>query len=52
VEEFFLRRFLAGDELDIVDHQEVGRAQLLLELDGLVGRSAATNSTMNFSADM
>jgi hypothetical protein len=37
VEEFFLGRFLAGDELDVVDHQKIGRAQLLLELDRLVG---------------
>src|SRR5436309_98532 len=37
VEEFFLGRFLAGDELDVVDHQQVGGAQLLLELEGLVG---------------
>ena len=37
VEEFFLGRFLAGDELDVVDHQQVGGAQLLLELDRLVG---------------
>ena len=32
VEEFFLRRFLAADELDIVDHQQIDRAELLLEV--------------------
>ena len=31
VEELFLRRLLAGDELDVVDHQQVDRAQPLLE---------------------
>ena len=37
VEEFFLRRFLARDELDIVDHQQIGGAELLLELDRVIG---------------
>jgi hypothetical protein len=31
VEEFFLGRILAGDELDIVDQQQVGRAKRLLK---------------------
>ena len=37
MEEFFLRRFLAGDELDVIDHQQIGRAKLLLEAERLVG---------------
>src|SRR5262249_51777152 len=32
VKEFFLRRILAADELDVVDHQQVDRAELLLEV--------------------
>ena len=31
MEEFFLRRVLAGDELEIVDQQQVRAAQTLLE---------------------
>ena len=33
MEEFFLGRFLAVDELDVVDHQHIDRAELLLERD-------------------
>ena len=36
VEEFFLRRILAGDELDVVDQQQVGRAQPALEADRVI----------------
>ena len=36
VEEFFLGRILAGDELDVVDQQQVGRAQPLLEADRVI----------------
>ena len=36
VEEFFLRRILAGDELDIVDQQQVGVPKPLLEADRVV----------------
>ena len=36
VEEFFLGRILAGDELDVVDQQQVGRAQPALEADRVV----------------
>ncbi len=48
VKELFLRAFLAGDELDIVDEQDVGRAILFTErvgrvradgLDQVVGKS-------------
>jgi hypothetical protein len=33
ISSFFLGRFLAGDELDIVDQQHIGRAQPLLEAE-------------------
>jgi len=36
VEEFFLGRILAGNELDVVDQKQVGAAQPLLEPDGVV----------------
>ena len=36
VEEFFLRRILAGDKLDIVDQQQIGRAQPALEADRVI----------------
>jgi hypothetical protein len=52
VEEFFLRRILARDELDVVDQQQVGRAQPALEPIVSFSFSARTNSTMNFSADI
>ena len=35
MEEFFLCAVLAGDELDIVDHQDIDRTELLLEGDGV-----------------
>src|SRR3546814_9174331 len=35
VEEFFLRRILAGDELQIVDQQQIGGAQPGLERKGI-----------------
>ena len=37
VEEFFLRRFLAGDELNVVDQQHVDRAILVAEGRGVLG---------------
>ena len=37
VEKFFLGRVLARDELQIVDQQQVGRAQPLLECKGIAG---------------
>ena len=37
VEELLLRGILAGDELDVVDHQQIGRAQPLLEAVGVLG---------------
>src|SRR5205085_806862 len=40
VEEFFLGRFLAGEVLGVVDHQKMGAAYLLLELDGGAGGRA------------
>ena len=40
VEELVLGRFLAADELDVVDHQDVDGAELLLEVDGVLGRAA------------
>ena len=52
VEEFFPRRILAGDELDVVDQQQVGVAQPLLEPIVSFSFSARMNSTMNFSADI
>ena len=36
VEEFVLRRILAGDELDIVDHQHVDRTEQFLEIHDLL----------------
>ena len=32
MEKLFLRRFLAADELHIVDHQQIDRAELVLEI--------------------
>jgi len=36
VEEFFLRRILAGDELDVVDQQQVSISEALFEADRVV----------------
>ena len=36
MEKFFLRRVLAADELHIVDHQHIDRAELILERDGIL----------------
>ncbi len=36
VEEFFLGRFLADDELHVVDHQDVDRAEQFLEGHGVL----------------
>jgi len=36
MKELFLRRFLAGDELDIIDHQHVDRAKEPLEIHDLL----------------
>ena len=36
VEEFFLRIVLADQELQVVDHQHVDRAQLVLEFDASI----------------
>ena len=52
VEELLLGRILAADELHVVDHQHVDRAELLLEgHDVALARSARMNWYMNFSAE-
>jgi hypothetical protein len=45
VEEFFLRRVLAGNELEIVDQQQVGTAQALLEGMRIARASTRRNRT-------
>ena len=52
VKELFLGAVLAADELDVVDHQQVDRAEQLLELVMVsCVRRARTNWYMNFSAE-
>ena len=48
----FFPPILAGDELDVVDQQQVGVAQPPLESDRVVFLQRWMNSTMNFSADI
>ena len=50
VEELDLARLLAADEVDVVDQQQVGRAQLVLEGRRLRSISARTKLDRNRSA--
>ena len=52
VEELFLGAFLAGQDLDVVDQQHVGRAVVLVEVRHAVGRMQVIISFMKRSLEV